>query len=68
MVDGKTIKYVANECGCGLRVAHELLILAGGDADLVINESQHNRGLDQCKIGIIDKRFKKIEDKESVMK
>ena len=49
--------------GVGYSVAHELLVLAGGDVDLAEECSISSRGLDQCKAAIIDSRLKKLERK-----
>ena len=47
--------------GVGTNVAHELLVLAGGDVELAAESSLASKGLDQCKALIIDKRFKRLE-------
>ena len=52
------VQRVANKLNIGLHLAKELLIMAGGDEDLVINSSLESDGLDQCKARIIDGRFK----------
>ena len=61
MVTASMVKEVVKECGCGSRLAKELLTLAGGDVELVINASEVSDGLDQCKTYIINKRFEKLE-------
>lgn len=48
-------------CGCGISVARELLILAGGDVDLAINVSFESGSLNEAKVRVIDARFKKLE-------
>lgn len=53
---------IADAIGCGLRLARELLRLAGGDVDRVITCSRKAGGLDQCKVLIIDDRLSVIED------
>lgn len=45
----------------GHGVAHELLVLGGGDVDLVEACSKAAKGLDQCKANIINERFSRIE-------
>lgn len=49
--------------GVGKTVASELLVLAGGDVDLAEQCSKASAGLDQCKAAIIDKRFRRLEDR-----
>lgn len=46
----------------GTGVAKELLMLAGGNAEIVINASINSEGLDQCKASIINERFALLED------
>lgn len=43
-------------------VAQELLILAGGDVDLVIQAAKDSPGLDQTKHLILDERLSRIEE------
>ena len=52
---------VADSIGCTLRLARELLRLAGGDVERVITCSKMAGGLDQCKVLIIDDRLSVIE-------
>lgn len=56
------IKEVRKRIGVGNGVAHELLVLAGGDVELVVWASKKSTGLDQCKAAIIDGRFRTIEE------
>lgn len=53
---------IAAEIGCSAKLAEELLILAGGDVDRVIECSHQASGLDQCKILIINDRLSMIEN------
>lgn len=61
-MESRKIKLVRDAIGVGQSVADELLILAGGDVDLVIEASRMSPGLDQCKAHIIDMRFAAIEE------
>lgn len=61
MVDNK-VKEVRRRIGVGNGVASELLVLAGGDVELVVSASKKSGGLDQCKAAIIDGRFRAIEE------
>lgn len=55
------VERVSDELGITKQLAKELLILAGGDEDLVIESSLASNGLDHCKARIIDGRFQKEE-------
>lgn len=48
---------VAEELDITYQLAKELLILAGGDEDLVINTSLSSHGLSECRARIIDARL-----------
>ena len=61
MVDNK-VKEVRRRIGVGNGVASELLVLAGGNVELVVSASKKSGGLDQCKAAIIDGRFRAIEE------
>ena len=61
MTDNK-VKEVRRRIGVGNGVASELLVLAGGDVELVVRSSKKSGGLDQCKAAIIDGRFRAIEE------
>ena len=61
MISRENILFVMDEIGCGEKVATELLLLAANDADLVVACSRVSSGLDQCKVHIIDARFRKLE-------
>lgn len=43
-------------------VAQELMVLAGGDVDLVIKAAKEAPGLDQTKHLILDERLSRIEE------
>lgn len=57
------VKELRDRINVGPSVAEELLVLAGGDIELAEQASRESRGLDQCKAAIIDKRFRRIENK-----
>lgn len=50
---------VAFELDITFHLAKELLILAGGDEDMVIECSRKSHGLDHCKANILDARLSK---------
>lgn len=52
---------LANDIGCGIRLAEDLLMLAGGDENLVREASCRNSGISSVKAYIIDRRFSKVE-------
>lgn len=52
---------VVDKIGCGGRLARELLILAGGDVDLVIESAERGGQLSMTKAYILDARFDKSE-------
>ena len=56
------VREVRRRIGVGNGVANELLVLAGGDVELVVSASKKSSGLDQCKAAIIDGRFRAIEE------
>lgn len=61
MIDARAL---SDELGCTLALAHDLLVLAGGDEDLVREASKTvNSGVDSLKNYIINKRFEKLERK-----
>lgn len=62
MVTSRDVKELRDRIGVGMSVAHELLVLSGGDVDLAEKCSRESSGLDQCKACIIDARFRRIED------
>lgn len=55
------VEMLANDIGCGILLAKDLLILAGGDEGLVRWASTVSKGINQMKAIIIDARFKKVE-------
>lgn len=57
------VERVSAHLSIGQHLAKELLILAGGDEDLVIESSLASDGLDQCKARIVDGRMSKNEQK-----
>lgn len=50
---------VSDELGITYQLAKELLILAGGDEEIVINCSDDSECLSECKAKIIDARMSK---------
>ena len=62
MVNHKDMKELSDRIGCGYPLARDLLILAGGDKDIVIDASESTtEGIETVKAKIIDKRFNNIE-------
>lgn len=55
------INEVADQLDISKHLARELLILAGGDEEIVVDASLASRGLDQCKARILDMRLCTIE-------
>lgn len=58
----KLVNELRKRLDVGLSVASELIVLGGGDVDMVEESSLEATGLDQCKANIIDKRFRKLEE------
>lgn len=57
-------KTLAEKLGCSVPLAEDLLILAGGDEEIVLKASQETKlGVESFKNRIINERFKKIERK-----
>ena len=52
---------LAADIQCGVALARDLLMLAGGDAQLVRQASASCRGVESMKAYIIDHRFDKLE-------
>lgn len=63
MITARKVKELRDRIGVGAGVARELLVLSGGDVELAAATSIESKGLDQCKASIINKRFKRIEEK-----
>lgn len=61
-ITSSMIKELRKRLGIGMSVAHELLVLSGGDVDLAEKCSRESPGLDQCKAAIINERFRRLED------
>lgn len=61
-VTSSMVKELRKRLGIGASVAHELLVLSGGDVDLAEKCSRESPGLDQCKAAIINERFRRLED------
>lgn len=59
------VRRVSDELDISPQLAKELLILAGGDEDLVIEASESSVNVAECKATIIDGRLKKGESNES---
>lgn len=62
MVTAAAVKELRKRINVGASVAHELLVLAGGDILLAEEASKKSKGLDQCKAAILDKRIRMIEE------
>lgn len=60
MTEQDKIKKISINTQCGLTLSRDLLILAGGNADLVIHASRIAHGINHLKALIIDARFKEI--------
>lgn len=60
------IRMLANDIGCGIRLAEDLLMLSGGDEALVREASCRNGGIGSVKAYIIDKRMSKIERERKI--
>ena len=57
------IDRIVDETGCGPALARDLLTLAGGDVNLVLDVSeQFEWGIESVKNAIIDARFKRMEE------
>lgn len=57
--DDKRVRQLAEDIHCGVPLAHDLLKLAGDDAQMVRDASAKCHGVDAMKAYIIDRRFKK---------
>jgi hypothetical protein len=55
------IRMLAEDIGCGILLARDLLVLAGNDIDLVRKASVECRGAESMKAYIIDRRFRRVE-------
>ena len=56
------VKKLSQEIGCGLKLARDLLTLAGGDYDLVVSTSKAAvDGVETLKTNIIDSRLSALE-------
>lgn len=68
MFNSNSVEYVRNSIynasgrKIGYGVIKELLTLAGGDCEMVINCSIKAEGLDQCRAKIINARFEQLFD------
>lgn len=62
-ITNRKLKELRDRIGVGTCVAHELLVLSGGDVDLAESASRASNGLDQCKAKIIDERFRRLEER-----
>lgn len=56
------IKQVTQACGCGAGLARELLMLAGGDVDMVIDASEDERSGSSAKAAVVNMRLDGIEE------
>lgn len=56
------VKRLSQEIGCGVKLARDLLTLAGGDYDLVVSTSKAAvDGIETLKTNIIDSRIGALE-------
>lgn len=62
MIIEDKVKELRKRIGVGHSVAHELLVLSGGDVEMAEAASKSSKGLDQAKAAIINARFTAIED------
>lgn len=60
-INSQNIEWIRNQLKISYRLAHELLILAGGDEQLVVKCSNESIGLGHCKALILDRRINKVE-------
>lgn len=56
-------RQLLDELKCGHEFLHDLLILAGGDVELVREASRMCKGANSMKAHIINRRFRKIEER-----
>lgn len=61
MVDKDVVKELTSELSMSPGLARDLLTLAGGDKQAVIEASENASHLDGVKAAIIDARFSKLE-------
>ena len=61
----KQVERVSRKLDISNQLAKELLILAGGDEDLVVHSSKVSANVAECKAVIIDERLRKEERNES---
>jgi len=54
---------LAKKLGCSVKLADDLLVLAGEDSELVEETSSWSDNLAQLKYGIIDRRFNTLESR-----
>lgn len=56
------VRELSQKIGCGVPLTQDLLMLAGGDEELVIRASENTcSGVESLKAYIIDNRFRKVE-------
>lgn len=60
-INSNNVSWICNQLHITRQLAKELLMLAGGDEQLVVKCSQEANGLDHCKASIIDRRISKVE-------
>lgn len=60
--DITAIRKLSSKLGCGLSLTKDLLTLAGGDEQLVVQCSDKTyNGVQSLKAAIVDERFRKLE-------
>lgn len=57
----RRVDQLATDIHCGQPLAHDLLMLAGGDEQLVREASDACTKVESMKAFIIDRRFRKVE-------
>lgn len=62
IVEETRVAYLQSKLHMSPGLARDLLILAGGDIDIVCSASEESQRLDTMKARIIDKRIAKLEE------
>ena len=57
---------VVDSIGCGFQLAYELLVIAGGDVELVVEAAREGGKISITKAKIIDARLNCIEQKNGI--
>jgi len=62
-LDAVKVHQLASDIGCGIMLAHDLLMLAGGDEQLVRKASKQGHSAESVKALIINGRIKRLEER-----